>query len=376
MAFDTQLRDRGHSACFVIFMTNCCIGEIKYKQNGYLLLKPSALHSAASQQIEAVPRLDKMHSLQKTAADVALPGPAWVNKQISIGLKPPASPLLNVRFYGRYDPTATATATASVPLVVHFHAGAFVAGSLEVGGCIPRLLAASGAVVVSLDYPLAPANPFPQAIETGYAALAWAFKARQKLAGKDAPVFVAGEEAGGNLAAAVALMARDRHGPELAGQILLSPMLDPCMATASLRCAEAGQVGCTWADGWHTYLSQLENASHPYAAPGKVTRLTGVPPTLLLTAQDDPLRDEALAYGERLRQAGQVVHGCVLPGPTGWPASYLQPAGHQADWADRVRQQFEGFFANRPADDNFDAAPLVACKTRLQRMQAWPAKPG
>lgn len=285
-----------------------------------------------------------MHSLSTSSAATAPAAAAWVDKQIPTGLKPPASPSLNVRFYGRHDPSAS----TPVPLVVHFHAGAFVAGSLDEGGCVPRLLAASGAVVMSLDYPLAPSNPFPQAIETGYAALAWAFKARHKLAGKDAPVFVAGEEAGGNLAAAVALMARDRHGPELAGQILLSPMLDPCMATESLRDADAGPVGCTWADGWHQYLARVDNAAHPYAAPGTALRLGNLPPTLLLTAQDDPLRDEALAYADRLRVFGRLVHAAVLPGPTGWPVSYLEPADavrEKAAWSAGVQQQFSDFFS-------------------------------
>ncbi len=289
-----------------------------------------------------------MHSLPQPSAAAAPTGPAWVEKQIDIGLKPPASPSLNVRFYGQHDPSAA----ASAPLVVHFHAGAFVAGSLQEGGCVPRLLAASGAVVVSLDYPLAPANPFPQAIETGYAALVWAFKARHKLAGKGAPVFVAGEEAGGNLAAAVALMARDRHGPELAGQILLSPMLDPCMATESLRHADAGPVGCTWADGWHQYLARVDNASHPYAAPGNALRLGNLPPTLLLTAQDDPLRDEAIAYADRLRVFGRLVHAAVLPGPTGWPVSYLESADAihaKAAWSAGVQQQFSDFFSTSSA---------------------------
>jgi len=284
-----------------------------------------------------------MHSLSNPTADAAPDGPAWVAKQIHIGLKPPASPLLNVRFYGRHDPSAA----QPVPLVVHFHAGAFVAGSLEEGSCVARLLAATGAIVMSLDYPLAPANPFPQAIEAGYAALVWAFKARQKLAGKDAPVFVAGEEAGGNLAAAVALMARDRHEPQLAGQILLSPMLDPSMATQSLRCADAGAVGCTWADGWHQYLARVDHAAHPYAAPGTALRLGSLPPTLLLTAQDDPLRDEAIAYADRLRVFGRLVHAAVLPGPTGWPASYLEPADQahaKAAWAAVVQGQFGDFF--------------------------------
>jgi acetyl esterase len=261
--------------------------------------------------------------------------PPWVDKQIQLALKKP----LDVRFYGRRKGTGVS------PLVLHFHAGAFVGGSLESGSCVAGLLADAGAVVMSLDYPLAPEHPFPSAIEMGYAALEWAFKARHKLAGAGAPVFVAGEEAGGNIAAAVALMARDLQEPALAGQILLSPMLDPCLATASLRDAEAGPVGCTWADGWHNYLPRLEDASHPYAAPGSAFRLAGLPPTLLITAQDDPLRDETLAYAARLRAAGLVAHDTVLPVPTGWPCSYLEPADYKEAWRPILHERFGRFFA-------------------------------
>jgi len=247
---------------------------------------------------------------------------------------------LDVRIYGRYPDSLTYPA----PLVLHFHAGAFVAGSLNQGACIAGLLAGAGAVVVSVDYPLAPVHPFPKAVETGYAALAWAWKARHKLAGRNAPLFIAGEEAGGNLAAAIALMARDQDAPRLAGQILLSPMLDACMATASLRDVHAGPVGCTWADGWHSYLPRLEDASHPYAAPGSVLRLSGLPPTLLITAVDDPLRDETQAYAERLRAAGHFAHEAVLPGPTGWPRSYLLAGQGQVAWPALVQKQFGDFF--------------------------------
>lgn len=274
----------------------------------------------------------KSHQPAMNGADKA--APPWVEKQIQLALKKP----LDVRFYGRKG-------TGVAPLVVHFHAGAFVGGSLEGGSCVAGLLADAGAVVMSLDYPLAPEHPFPSAVEMGYAALEWAFKARHKLAGVGAPLFVAGEEAGGNIAAAVALMARDLHEPALAGQILLSPMLDPCLATASLRDAEAGPVGCTWADGWHNYLPRLEDASHPYAAPGSAFRLVGLPPTLLITAQDDPLRDETLAYAARLRAAGLVALDTVLPVPTGWPCSYQEPADPQKAWAPLIHERFSRFFA-------------------------------
>ncbi len=183
-------------------------------------------------------------------------------------------------------------------------------------------------------------------METGYLALRWAWKARHKLAGRNAPLLVAGEEAGGNLAAALALMARDQDAPRLAGQILLSPMLDACMATASLRDVHAGPVGCTWADGWHQYLPRQEDAGHPYAAPGAALRLPGLPPTLLITAGDDPLRDETRSFAGRLRQAGVRVQEAVLPLATGWPLSYLQASRDAPPWADSVRQQFSDFLSS------------------------------
>lgn len=233
----------------------------------------------------------------------------------------------------------------SVPLVLHFHAGAFVGGDLASGALVAGLLAEAGAVVVSVEYPLAPAHPFPAAVEAGRAALDWAWRHHGRLAGSGAGLSVAGEEAGGNLAAAVALMARDGRHPPLAGQILLSPMLDACVATASLRTVQAGPVGCRWADGWHDYLSRPHDALHPYAAPGRALRLAELPPTLLVTASDDPLRDETHAYALRLRTAGVSATEAVLNGPTGWPCSYMQADTARPAWADALRQHVADFFA-------------------------------
>lgn len=282
-----------------------------------------------------------MLSPQSLSFSAAGTWPDGVDQQIAIS----PDRQLNVRVYGRHPDSMIEPA----PLVLHFHAGAFVAGSLDQGACIAGLLADAGAVVISVDYPLAPSHPFPEAVETGYAALLWAWKARHKLAGRNAPLFIAGEEAGGNLAAAITLMARDQDTPRLAGQILLSPMLDACMATASLRDAHAGPVGCTWADGWHQYLPRQEDAGHPYAAPGAALRLQGLPPTLLITAGDDPLRDETLSFAGRLRAAGVTVREAVLPAVTGWPLSYRRTGHDPAVWADAVRQQFSDFFSRATA---------------------------
>ena len=159
-----------------------------------------------------------------------------------------------VRMYGRKKTGHTS------PVVVHFHGGAFMSGDLDSGCTVASLLETAVAVVVSVAYPL---TPFPQPVDTGYGVLKWVHKHRTKLGGQGAAVYLAGEEAGGNLAAAVALMARDQSHPSLAGQILLSPMLDPCVGTASLREATGDSTGCKWTEGWRNFLRCPRDAEHP-----------------------------------------------------------------------------------------------------------------
>ena len=229
------------------------------------------------------------------------------------------------------------------PLVLHLHGGAFVGGTLDDGVAVANLLVNAGAAVVSLDYPLAPAQPFPAAVEAGYDALQWLGRQRRRLAGPHAPLYVAGEDAGGNIAAAVAMVARDRAGPELAGQILLSPMLDPCIATASQRDAREGPVGCRCTDGWQAYLARCDDVQHPYAVPGRSMRLAGLPPALLITAADDPLRDETQAFHHRLNAAGVQAELALFDGRTGWPLGYRQ--GRDAAWAAPLRARLHEFLS-------------------------------
>jgi acetyl esterase/lipase len=252
----------------------------------------------------------------------------------------PGRAALQARVYGKRKPGSLA------PVVLHFHGGAFVTGDLDSGACMARLLAQVDAVVVSLAYPLAPQHRFPDAVEAGYAALEWVYRQRHKLGGKGAPVYLAGDEAGGNLAAAVALVARDRGHPPLAGQVLVAPMLDPCVGTASLRqTQECGSTSCKWADGWQQYLRGPMDAEHPYAVPGKATRLVGLPPALILTGADDPMRDEALAYAQRLRDAGIAVTSSLLPTQTGWPDSLTEPPAGECPCAVGVQKHLRAFFS-------------------------------
>ncbi|OYX87853.1 MAG: alpha/beta hydrolase [Xanthobacter sp. 35-67-6] len=245
-------------------------------------------------------------------------------------------------------------ARRSAPIALHLHGGAFVGGSLECGGMISCLLAKAGATVVSAGYPLACEQPFPHGLDVAYGSLLWLYENRARFGAKKSPIFVAGEEAGGNLAAALALMARDQKMPPLAGQILLSPMLDACLATQSLRAAEAGSVGCKWADGWRTYLGSADKAAHPYAAPMGASRLAGMAPALVVTSVDDPMHDEALRYAARLREAGVIASAHTLPGPTGWPEAMADPLPDdgvpQATWAGAVQALFAAFLSDPLAD--------------------------
>lgn len=240
-----------------------------------------------------------------------------------------------VRMYGRKKTGQTS------PVVVHFHGGAFVSGDLDNGCTVGGLLEGAGAVVVSVAYPL---TPFPQPVDTGYEVLKWVHRNRTKLGGQGALVYLAGEEAGGNLAAAVALMARDQSHPPLAGQILLSPMLDPCVGTASQRQVTGDAVDCKWVEGWRNFLRCPRDAEHPYAVPASAHRLAGLPPTLILVGDTDPMHDEALAYAARLRAAGLMVTQHVFAKAEKWPEPLLETGPHECPCAGAAQEEFRRFF--------------------------------
>jgi acetyl esterase len=236
------------------------------------------------------------------AANEALRTQGWT------ALSVPVTPALPARLY-RAPHT-----TASTPLVLFFHGGKFIDGSLDSGDALARSIADAGAAVLALAYLRPPAHPFPEGLNGAYEALLWAHGQRAVLAGKRAPLFVAGEEAGANIAAALAMMARDQQRPALAGQILVSPMVDPCLGSGSLRAVNAGTSGCKFSKGWQQYLGTCTSADHPYAAPGSARRLTGLAPALVLTQTGHPLRDESLHHAQRLQDAGVAVQSHCLAG--------------------------------------------------------------
>lgn len=209
------------------------------------------------------------------------------------------------------------------PLILYLSGGSFLnAQGREEEAAIPRAFAERGAVVIEADYSMASRNLFPQAVECALAALTGLSARRKLMAAAKSPLIVAGDEAGGNIAAGVALKARDMMRGELAGQILLSPMIDPSMSSASFR--EADRIGMRerWSNGWSHYLGPTWGFSHPYAAPCLCSRLVDVAPAVVFTSQDDPLHDEAVAYARRLSEAGVKVREEIFPAGAGWTGIY------------------------------------------------------
>lgn len=207
---------------------------------------------------------------------------------------------------------------ADRPLVVFGHGGGFVFCDLETHDGFCRAMArGTGAVVVSVDYRRAPEHRAPTAAEDVYAVLCWAVERADDLGVDRARVVVAGDSAGGNLAAVTALLARDRGGPALAGQALLYPVVDPACDTDSFRTHGEGFYNTAEAMRWYweQYLGEqgLPEPAH-LAAPGRAERLDGLPPAVVVVTGADPLRSEVEQYAASLRAAGTPALERRYPG--------------------------------------------------------------
>ena len=193
------------------------------------------------------------------------------------------------------------------PILVYFHGGGWVIGNIEThDGTCRDLCAGAAALVISVDYRLAPENRFPAAPEDCYAATLWAEKEATSLGGDPKRIAVGGDSAGGNLAAVTALMIRERGGPALCHQLLVYPVTDHSFSTVSY--AENGegyfltQELMEWF--WKKYLPEGSSGDDPLASPLRAGDLSGLPSATVLTAEFDPLRDEGELYAERLKEAG------------------------------------------------------------------------
>jgi acetyl esterase/lipase len=224
----------------------------------------------------------------------------------------PGSPEVPVRVY------APAGQDGLLPCLVYFHPGGFVLGNVAMSDPdAKRLAAVVNAVVVSVEYRLAPEHPFPAALDDGYAALLWAASGALNI--DPTRLAVGGESAGGGLAAALALLARDRGGPSLCFQYLAIPGVDDRLDTPSMRAYDDTPLWNRKAAefGWASYLGASVRGTaevSPYAAPARASDLSGLPPAFVATAQFDPVRDEGIDYAQRLAQANVPTELVLYPG--------------------------------------------------------------
>ncbi len=197
-----------------------------------------------------------------------------------------------------------------LPLVLFLHGGGWVTCDLDSHDATCRALAnASGCKVVALDYRLAPEHKFPAGLNDCDAALRWLAGHATQLGIDARRIAVAGDSAGGNLAASLTLMARDRGGPPITFQLLVYPVTNHAFDTASYRTYAEGHLltreGMRW--NWNHYLPDAATGQDPLASPLLAADLHGLPPALVITAECDPLCDESEAYAKRLADAGVPV---------------------------------------------------------------------
>jgi acetyl esterase/lipase len=192
------------------------------------------------------------------------------------------------------------------PLVLFIHGGGFVTGGLDAMQFLcAQLASAAHAVVVSVEYPLAPEHPYPAALNTNYAALRWVAEHAEKLRGDPNRLIVMGDSAGGNLAAALCLLARRKGGPSLERQVLIYPALDATLSTAAMRSATVKRrAEC---ETFYGYYAGDASPADELISPLLADDLSELPPATIITAEHDSLREDGLLYATRLGRAGVRV---------------------------------------------------------------------
>jgi acetyl esterase len=218
-------------------------------------------------------------------------------------------------------------------VLIYYHGGGWViGGDLDEFDVLGRKLATrTGCAVVLVDYRLAPEHCYPTAVDDAYAALEWTAERVMDFAGAEVPIVVAGDSAGGNLAAVVAQRSRDRGGPPVALQALIYPVTDADFDNASYT-AEENQLMLT-RDGmiwfWNHYAPDAARRKECDASPLQIADVAGLPPAVVLLAEYDVLRDEGQAYADRLRDAGVPVDVHVHPGQMHGFFTLLMLPGHE-----------------------------------------------
>jgi acetyl esterase/lipase len=246
-------------------------------------------------------RRRRLQSLARIAGEYGPPGVEARDFRVA----GPGGPL-RLRLYA---PAAEASAA-----LVYFHGGGWVAGGLDThDGLCRRLAAGSGVKLIAVDYRLAPEHPFPAALDDSLFAVRWV-AANAKALGFDAcRLGVAGDSAGGGIAAAVA---QSGEAPPLALQVLLCPILDPAIERPSRRAFGEGHFveRAALAEDLRAYCGEAADPADPRVSPLRTLNLAGQPPALVHVAECDPFRDEGEAYAERLSEAGVAVRRACWPG--------------------------------------------------------------
>lgn len=246
----------------------------------------------------------------------------------------PGGQQLNLRFY-----RGGIKGAAGAPLLLYAHGGGFVTGNLDSdhAQCV-ELAREGGCLVVSVDYRLAPEHKFPAATEDAYAAVSWLAQHGGELDIDGSRLAVGGDSAGGNLAAVVALMARDRGGPKLLHQLLMYPVLGgPSDNQPSYKENAEGYGLTPGAMQWFLdhYTRTPADLDNPYVCPVRADDLSGLPPATILTAEYDVLRDEGEEYGRRLAEAGVP---CTVSRYDGEPHGFMSMVGAVARASDAFEE--------------------------------------
>lgn len=205
----------------------------------------------------------------------------------------------------------TPSSISKLPIVIYSHGGFWIGGNLNTHDAICRKLSKSSkAIVISVDYHLAPENPFPIAVEDIYDVLNWTYKNAESINGDKKHIAVAGDSAGANLSTVVSLMVKDKNGPPITCQVLVYPSTNIFALNSNSWSQFANTVNLSTKDMEKyisLYVPKKEERKTPYASPLLRKDLSKLPDTLIITAEVDPLRDEGESYGNKLKKAGNNV---------------------------------------------------------------------
>jgi acetyl esterase len=279
-------------------------------------LSPQVLASfaAAKRLAESVPPGDNPLATQRDifrrmAKSIAEPEPVF---QVEDYLIDEYQETVPVRIY-------RPSAKKDLPVTLFFHGGWFIIGDLESHDSLARSLAnASGSVVIAVDYRLAPEHPFPAAIDDAYHALVWVSKNGKSLGVNAGRIAVAGDSAGGNIAAVVARKAKENGLTQVRYQVLIYPVTDSSFSTKSWEEFADGPVitKAISQQAFFMYVAGAGNLQNPEIAPLSAENLKGLPPAMVIIGEYDPLKDEGLAYAEKLIKAGvdvKLIHYRGMP---------------------------------------------------------------